>query len=135
MPKQKKLLKKDLQFFEKMLLDMRSEIVSDLEHLEGDSLRKSHKDSSGDLSGYSFHMADVATDNFDTEVNLGLASNTQKILNEIDAALKRIKDGTYGVCELYGELIPFERLKVMPYARYCIKAQEEIEKDQRNNMQ
>ena len=118
-----------------MLLDMRSEIVSDLEHLEGDSLRKSHKDSSGDLSGYSFHMADVATDNFDTEVNLGLASNTQKILNEIDAALKRIKDGTYGVCELYGELIPFERLKVMPYARYCIKAQEEIEKDQRNNMQ
>lgn len=134
MPKKKKLTKKDLEFFKKQLFELREQCANDLTHLESDSLRKSMRDSSGDLSGYSFHMADAATDSFDTEINLGLASNSQGILNEIDDALKRIEEGTYGICERYEEPIPIERLKVMPYARYCIKAQEEIEQEKKNGM-
>ena len=134
MPAKKKLTKKDRQYFKKKLLVMREKIVGSLQHLEKESLNKSLKDAAGDLSSYSFHMADVATDNFDTEIHFGLASNTQMLLNEIDDALQRIEDGTYGICERYEVPIPKKRLEVMPHARYCIKAQEEIEKEKRQEM-
>jgi len=131
MPKQKKVSKKELEHFKKKLLLIREKIAGDLHHLEKDALNKSQKDAAGDLSGYSFHMADVATDNFDTEIHLGLASNTQNLLNEIDDALQRIEEGSYGMCERYETLIPKKRLEVMPYTRYCIKAQEEIEEERK----
>jgi len=127
----KKLGKRDLEYFKKKLLYIREKIAGDLQHLEEASLNKSQKDAAGDLSGYSFHMADVATDNFDTEVHLGLASNTQNLLNEIDDALKRIEEGVYGLCERYETLIPKPRLEVMPYTRYCIEAQQEIENEEK----
>lgn len=126
----KKLLKKEREYYKKKLMVIREKIAGDLQHLEEDSLNKSQKDAAGDLSGYSFHMADVATDNFDTEVHLGLASNTQNLLNEVDDALKRIEEGTFGICERYETLIPKPRLEVMPYTRYCIEAQQEIENEQ-----
>ena len=130
--KEKKLTKKEIANFKKMLLEIREKIAGDLRHLETETLNKSQKDASGDLSGYSFHMADVATDSFETEVNFGLASNTQQILTEVDDALKRIEEGVYGLCEKYQVQIPRKRLEVMPYARYSIKAQEEIEKEKEN---
>ncbi len=129
---EKRLTKKEIAYFKNKLLELREKIASDLKHLEVDSFNKSQKDASGDLSGYSFHMADVATDSFDTEINFGLASNTQHILAEIDDALKRIEAGTYGICEKYGIQIPRKRLEVMPYARYSVKAQEEIERESKN---
>jgi len=113
----------------KALLDLqRSKIVSGIDHIERDVLNKSQRDSSGDLSGYSFHMADQATDNFDTEFNLDLASNEQRFLNEIDEALKRIEEGIFGICQECNKAITMKRLKAAPYARYCIKCQEDIEK-------
>lgn len=135
MGKKKHLTKKELAEFKQSLLVIREKIVSNLEHLEKDSLNKSQRDASGDLSGYSFHMADVATDSFDTEVHLGMASNIQHMLNEIDDALHRIEDGTYGFCEKYDIPIKKERLKVMPYTRYCIKAQEEEEQAKKSGHQ
>src|SRR4051812_41397511 len=91
--------KKELERFKKLLETIRIKIAGDLQHLEGDSLNTNQRDASGDLSGYSFHMADMATDNFDREFTLGLASNEQQILNMIDVALRKIVDGTYGICE------------------------------------
>jgi RNA polymerase-binding transcription factor DksA len=73
----------------------------------------------------------MATDNYDRELNIGLASNEQQLLNDIDIALKRIEDGTYGVCEIYGTPIPKKRLLAMPYTRLSMKAQEEEEKNKR----
>ena len=110
---------------------MRKKIVRDIQQLEGDSLNTNQKDASGDLSGYSFHMADMATDNFDRELNIGLASSEQQILNEIVVALKKIEEGTYGFCEKYGTPIPKKRLLAMPYTRFSKKAQEEEEKEKR----
>ena len=106
----------------------RRKIAGGIDHIERDMLNKSQRDSSGDLSGYSFHMADQATDNFDTEFSFDLASNEQKFLNEIEDALKRVEDGSFGVCEQCQKAIALKRLKAVPYARCCIKCQEEQEK-------
>lgn len=129
--KKKRFNKKELEFYKKLLLEIREKIAGELDHIKEDSLRKTQKDNSGDLSGYSLHMADAASDNYEMDFRLGLASNEQNILHEIEEALKRIEEGTYGWCEKYGTPIPEERLNAMPYARYSIKAQEEEEENRR----
>ena len=123
--------KQELSKLKEQLGALRAKMVSGIDHIERDTLNKSQRDSSGDLSGYSFHMADQATDNFDTEFNLDIASNEQKFLNEIDEALKRIEEGIFGVCEQCQKPIALKRLKVVPYTRYCIKCQEGMEKESR----
>ncbi len=120
--------KKELKKFKDQLELVRKKISGDLDHIEKDTLNKSQRDASGDLSGYSFHMADVATDNYDRELNLDLASTEQKILNDIDDALRRIEDGSYGECEICEAKISAKRLNAMPYAKLCIKCKEEEEK-------
>ena len=73
-------------------------------------------------------MADVATDNYDREFSLGLASNERKSLYELDSALKRIEEGTFGICDDCKTPITKIRLKAVPSARLCIKCQEKREK-------
>lgn len=127
----KELPKKDLEKFKKILVETRVKIAGDLRHLEGDTLNTSQRDASGDLSGYSLHMADMATDNFDREFTLGLASNEQQQLNMIDVALRKIQEGTYGLCENCNKPIPQKRLLARPHASLCIKCQELEEKQKR----
>jgi RNA polymerase-binding protein DksA len=122
---QKVLTAEELEYFKDLLLKERERISFVLRHIENESLNS--KGQTGDLNHASMHMADVASEAFETDFRLGMASNEQQILLEIDAALERIKDGTYGLCEKYEVPIPKARLKAMPYARYCIKAQEEEE--------
>lgn len=118
------LSKKDLAFYKEVLLDLRSKIVGDLQHLESDSLKKSTEEMTGDHAD----VIDTAQDEFDREFVLSLAANEQQILNKIDVALHKIAAGTYGICEKYGTPIPKKRLMAMPYAAMSIKAQEEQEK-------
>ena len=118
---------RDHKKLKKKLIDDRERIVKGLNSLESGTLNTSQRDASGDLSGYSFHMADVATDNFDREFNLDLASNEQKILNDIDNALRKIDDKSYGLCEGCGCKIKIERLMVVPHARMCIHCKQEEE--------
>ena len=106
----------------------RSKIAVGLNHIERDNLNRSQRDAAGDLSGYSFHLADVATDNFDREFNLDLASTEQDLLNRIDEALAKFKDGTYGSCEGCRKPVSLKRLKAVPYAKLCIKCKEAEEK-------
>jgi DnaK suppressor protein len=123
--------KKELEVYRKRLQEIRAKLAGDLAHLEGDSLNKSQREASGDLSGYSFHMADAATDNFDVEFNIGLASNGQQSLNLIDMAIRKIDDGSYGLCEECSKPITKKRLLAVPYAPLCIKCQEGEEKNKR----
>ena len=123
--------KEELAKLKEQLDIQRAKIVNGIDHIERDTLNKSQRDSSGDLSGYSFHMADQATDNFDTEFSLDIASNEQRFLNEIDGALKRIEEGVFGICEQCEKPIALKRLKVVPYARCCIKCQQGMEKNPR----
>lgn len=112
----------------RLLLDLRSHVLSQLgEHTE-ETLLKSAKDDSGDLSGYGQHMADAGTDTFDRDFALSLVSSEQEALAEIEAAIKRVHDGTYGVCELTQKPIAKERLLAVPFTRYSAEAQKQVER-------
>jgi RNA polymerase-binding protein DksA len=102
--------------------------LDDIKHISEDTLKKSQKDAAGDISGYTYHMADVASDTYDREFSLGLASNERESLYELDDALKKIEEGTFGICEECKSLITKTRLKAVPYARLCLKCQEKREK-------
>ena len=84
---------------------------------------------SGDISGYGLHIADVASDNYERDFNLGLVSNERKIVMDIDEALKRIDENIYGVCQKCVKPVVKTRLKAIPYAKYCKKCQEKIESE------
>ncbi len=124
----KPLTAKELAGFRKALIALRDQVVDGISFLSGDNLNRSQRDVSGDLSGYSLHMADQGTDNNDREIALNLVSSEQDLLYEIDEAIRRIDAGTYGICELTGEPIERARLKVIPYARLSVVAQSELEK-------
>ena len=125
--------KKDLLRFKKLLLKTREDLISEVDNITKDALNKSQREASGDLSGYSFHMADAATDNYDREFSLNLASDNQKIIYAIDEALVRIKDKTYGRCSKCNKDISRKRLRAVPYTTLCIDCQrkEEIKKANR----
>ncbi len=124
----KKFTKKELEYFKKLILKMKEKILDEIKHISEDTLKKSQKDASGDISGYTYHMADVATDTYDREFSLGLASNERQSLYELDEAVKKIEEGTFGVCEECKSLIAKTRLKAVPFARLCVKCQERKEK-------
>lgn len=124
----KKFTKKDLEYFKKLILKVKENVSDELKQISEDTLKKSQKDASGDISGYTYHMADVATDTYDREFSLGLAANERQALIELDDAIKRIEEGTYGICEECTSPISKTRLKVVPFARLCIKCQEKKEK-------
>jgi len=123
-----KFSKQDLKDFKKIVLKKKEEILDELKHISDDTLRKSQKEASGDISGYTYHMADVATDNYDREFSLGLASKERKTIYELDDALKRIEDGSFGICDDCKKSITKIRLKAIPSARLCIKCQQKKEK-------
>ena len=120
--------KKEMKKYREILLEKKEKLSTELSRLEGETLKKSQRDLSGDLSGYSLHMADVATDNFDREFALSLFSNEQDIMYEIDEALARIADGAFGLCEICEKPIAEKRLGAIPYARNCTTCQEKEEK-------
>lgn len=120
--------KRQAKDFKKRLLTLRESISEEIRRLGEDSIKKSQRDATGDLSAYTFHMADVASDSYDREFSLDLVSGEQKVLYQVDEALKKIEEGTYGVCEACGEKISKERLKAIPYTKLCRKCQQNTEK-------
>jgi RNA polymerase-binding protein DksA len=124
----KKLTKKELADFKKIVLKRKEEVLEGIQHISDDTLKKSPKEASGDISGYTYHMADVATDTYDREFSLGLASNDRKIIFELDDALKKIEEGIFGICEDCKQSIAKIRLKAVPSARLCLKCQEKKER-------
>lgn len=124
----KKYNKKELAEFKKIILKKKETALDEIKHISEDTLKKSQKDASGDISGYTYHMADVATDTYDREFSLGLASNERRLFYELEDALKKIDEGNFGICEDCKCLISKTRLKAVPYARLCIKCQEKKDK-------
>ena len=125
MPNRKFLDKKSVEGYRKVLLDLKEKIAKDLKQIKDDTA-KSHKDSSSD-SGHALHMADVATDMYDREFSLGLASNDRELLFKVDEALKRINENTFGMCRECEKPIAPARLKAIPYVQTCMKCQEALE--------
>lgn len=112
----------------KILLNKREELTRKIENIRKETLGKSQREASGDLSGYTFHMADVASDNFEREMSLGLAANEQELIYQIDDALTRLKARDFGSCQRCGKDIGMKRLAAVPYAQLCINCKEQEEK-------
>jgi len=117
----------------KALVTLRTEVLQDLEAHTQETLKRSSKDDSGDLSGYGQHMADAGTDSFERDFALSMVSNEQEALYEIEEAIKRIHRGEYGHCEITGEPIDKERLMAVPFTRYSVEGQRELERNRRRN--
>jgi RNA polymerase-binding transcription factor DksA len=113
----------------RILVDMRAQLTEGIERHSEESLKRSAKDDAGDLSAYGQNMADGGINTFDRDFVLSLVSNEQEALSEIESAIKRIRDGTYGICEVTGKQIAKERLLAVPFTRYSTEAQKEIEKN------
>lgn len=118
---QLRLTDKELNHYEKILLKEKETALNIIRKLT-DNQRLNSKDSSGDLSSYSLHQADQGTDTSSRETQTYLLEEQQKKLKNINSALRRIYDKTYGVCQITGKLISSERLKAVPYAKYSIEA-------------
>ena len=116
--------------YKKLLLKTKEQIVGDIRNLSNDNVG-SVNDRGGDVSGHALHMADVATDMYDREFTLSLASNDRELLYLVDEALVRIDEGTYGTCVECKKPIPATRLKALAHAKTCLKCQEQREKDGR----
>ncbi|MEM8495590.1 MAG: hypothetical protein AAF663_09420 [Planctomycetota bacterium] len=117
------LKRKDLLFFRNELLERRAEILGDVANLD-----QARNDFGGEISNVPLHMADVGSENYDREFNLGLLESEKKLLREIDEALLRIANGTYGVCHVTGQPIERIRLEIKPWAKYGIEIARERER-------
>lgn len=117
-----------------LLVELRAHVRDELNLHTTDTLKHSSRDDSGDLSGYGSHQADAGTETFDRDFALSLVSSEQEALNEIEEAILRIKDGTYGVCEVTGKSIPAARLTAVPFARFSVEGQAEYEKNLRRKV-
>ena len=102
------------------LLEEKANRLKELLSLEKEHLRNTTREASGDLSAYSIHMADQAGDSFESEKNIRLYTEKDKILAEIEDALYRMEQGKYGVCTKCGKDISSPRLDAKPYAYFCI---------------
>jgi RNA polymerase-binding protein DksA len=121
------LTKKDLKHFEERLIEERKKLLSQLGYLEK-AMGQTQRDSSGDLSAYSFHMADMGTDAMEREKAFLFASAEGRQLMSVDEALRRLYRSEYGVCESCGKEIGKQRLDAMPQANLCVNCQEKQEK-------
>lgn len=119
-----KLTKKELDDYRSLLLAKRRQIIGTISGLEDEALRSS----GGNLSNMPLHMADIGTDTFDQDFTLGMAQTERQTLGEIDAALQRIENKTYGVCQLTGKPIPKARLEAKPWAKFSIEAAKLVER-------
>jgi DnaK suppressor protein len=110
----------EYDYFQELLLKKRHEILRNVNEFQDEALNKSRKDAAGDLSSMPLHMADLGTDNFEQEFAIGLMDTERKLLTEIDAALDRLKNGVYGICEGTQTAISKPRLEAQPWARHCV---------------
>lgn len=117
------LTSRELEFFRDLLLAKRRELVGDMSSMEREALTRSGEN----LSNLPIHMADMGTDNYEQEFTLGLMEKDRQLLREINSALRKIEDGSYGICEGTGKPISKGRLEVAPWARYSIEHARKLE--------
>lgn len=113
--------KRDLKHFQERLIQERVQLLKELGYFEDKIFNNSQRDAAGDLSAYSVHMADQASDAQEREKAYHMASAEGRLLYHIDEALRRIKEGTYGQCQICGKKIKKARLEIVPHARLCIE--------------
>ena len=127
--KMNSLTTREIEKFRALLLQKRNELLGNVSYMEKDALREDRSD----LSNMPIHMADLGTDSYEQEFTLGLMDSERKLISEIDEALDRIEEGTYGICVVNGESIPKPRLEAIPWARCCVSCANLLEKKRRGS--
>jgi len=123
--KKLRLSKSDKKYFYDLLMRARSAFGAQVQYHTDDALTR--KDAAGERAGMATHMADLGTDNYRRDFELGLLSDGVDVLEMIDEALQRLEDSEYGICLDCGEPIPRKRLEAKPYAKYCTKCKSKRE--------
>jgi len=123
------LSKEQIKQFRQLLITERVKLADEIKSIAQEA-SKSPREASGDLSAYTLHMADMAADTYERELSMNIISSEQEILYQIDDALKRLDDGSFGICQQCSQPILMSRLKAVPYASLCIACQRT--KEQKN---
>ncbi len=113
---------KEIEEFKKQLIELKKSLT---QTIQGTKKEVKELDES---KGYSQHQADEGTDDFGRTISLELSNQEFTVLRQIDRALQKIEEGTYGICDISGKEIPKKRLEAIPYATMTIEAQEQMEK-------
>ena len=123
------LSKEQQKQFRQLLITERAKLAGEIKSIVQET-SKSPREASGDLYGYTMHMADMAADTYERELSMNIVSSEQEMLYQIDDALKRLDEGSYGVCQQCNQPITMSRLKAVPSASLCIGCQRA--KEQKN---
>jgi RNA polymerase-binding protein DksA len=118
---------REIERLKKKLEELKSEIQSGIGRFEDNMLHKNRKESTGEVSSFTTHPADMGAETAEYEKAYILACTESELLELIDEALERIEKGTYGDCIECGVKIPMERLMAIPYAPYCVDCKEALE--------
>jgi RNA polymerase-binding protein DksA len=116
------LTRDQIKQFRQLLITERAKLADEIKSIARDA-STSPREASGDLSAYTVHMADMAADTYERELSMNIASSEQEVLYQIDEALKRLDDGSFGICQQCNQPIAMSRLKAVPYASLCIACQ------------
>ncbi len=117
----------EVESFREVLKNLRARLRGDLDQLTDEALHRTGAESSGNLSNMPLHMADVGTENYDQEFDLGLIENQQVTLDQVHEALGRVEDGTFGLCIECNQPIAKPRLQAIPYTPHCIDCARKLE--------
>ncbi len=116
------LNKEQVKQLRQLLITERAKLAEEIKAIARDTA-KSPREASGDLSAYTVHMADMAADTYERELSMNIVSSEQELLYQIDDALKRLDDGSFGICQQCDQPVSMSRLKAVPYASMCISCQ------------
>ncbi len=126
-----RLSEEELAYFKKLLLEERDRVCKDQDHLSEQNLRQTIEASSGEGSHFSNHLSDTAAVSYEREFSMTLSERQGKYIEQIDDALLRIEDKTYGVCLVTGKVISKERLEAVLVAKYSIEGKNKLKDGQR----
>lgn len=122
-----KLKKSELKVYREQLLHLRARLRGDVHAMADSALKRNRATTGNEVSSMPIHMADLGTDNFDQEFTLSLMETEGDTLSAIEAALERVEEGSFGLCEECGNGIAKTRLQAIPYAHFCIKCAQKHE--------
>jgi RNA polymerase-binding transcription factor DksA len=122
------MTKTDMNQYREKLFALGRRLGMDFHEVAGEAFKQAGGEASGNLSNTPFHLADLGTDAFEQEVALGLLKNEEQLLEEVAAALKRLDDGTFGICQECCLPIAPERLQAIPYTAYCVSCAQKLQR-------
>jgi RNA polymerase-binding transcription factor DksA len=125
----------EIKSYRMRLLALKRRLGGVLTDLEEEALRPVGGEAAGGLSDVPVHPADLGTENYEEEVSLGLLENEIQLLTEVNDALRRIEQGTFGRCEECHQPISRARLNALPYARYCLRCARKLQGSVKNERQ